>query len=64
MQQRIVEFRKRNFWTNQVDTSVLNERLAQLNIEGWCAVSVMANHSFAGLVTSYTLLLERDAKAA
>jgi hypothetical protein len=59
MQQRIVEFRKKNFWTSQIDTGAMNQQLAELNQQGWQARSVTANRSFAGVTLSYTVLLER-----
>ncbi len=63
MQQRILEFKKKNFWTSQIDTSAMNEKLAELNQQGWQAKSVAANRSFAGVTMSYTVLLERMDKS-
>lgn len=56
--QRIVEYSCKGFWTSRVDFDGLNELIFKLNSEGWIVQSMVPNTSFAGTVTSYSLLLE------
>lgn len=56
--QKIIEFKKKNFWSSQVDTKALNEKIAGLNQDGWIVKSVTPNASLMGNVFSYTLLVE------
>ncbi|WP_237059122.1 hypothetical protein [Microbulbifer sediminum] len=58
--QKILEFRRRSFWSSQVDIDALNEKVLELNRDSWRVTQVCPNRSFGGLVMSYTLLLERD----
>jgi hypothetical protein len=55
--QRVIEFKKKNFWTSQVDTEALNEKISALNHDGWVVKSITPN-SFLGIIVSYTLLIE------
>ena len=56
--QKIIEFKKRNFWSSQVDINQLNDKIYQLNQDGWRVLTVTANNSYFSGVFSYTLLLE------
>ncbi|MCW8126665.1 DUF4177 domain-containing protein [Microbulbifer halophilus] len=58
--QKIVEFRKRSFWHSQVDLTALNEKIVELNRDGWRVEQVVNNTNLVGQVMSCTLLLERD----
>ncbi|TPH12884.1 hypothetical protein [Litorilituus lipolyticus] len=56
--QRVLEFKKQSFWSNQIDMKALNEQIASLNQEGWSVKALTANTSFFGRINSYTILLE------
>ncbi|RYV02161.1 hypothetical protein SOPP22_11395 [Shewanella sp. OPT22] len=56
--QKIVEFTNRGFWSSKVGIEALNEKIYQLNNDGWIVKSMVPNTSFGGVVTSYSLLLE------
>lgn len=56
--QRVIEFRKRNFWSSQIDVDTLNEKIAELNKDGWTVKSITLSNAFFGAVISYTLLVE------
>ncbi|RLV57811.1 DUF4177 domain-containing protein [Parashewanella curva] len=56
--QKVIEFNGRGFWSSKVDIESLNEKIEQLNNEGWKVKSMVPNTSFAGSVISYSLLLE------
>jgi hypothetical protein len=57
--QRVIEFKKLSFWTSRPDLAQLNEQILQLNKDGWRVVTIAPNCTMLGLVTSYTLLLEK-----
>ncbi|QSX32226.1 DUF4177 domain-containing protein [Shewanella avicenniae] len=56
--QRVVEFKRRNFWSGRIHVAALNEQIAQYNAEGWRVVSVEPVPIPFGTVGSYLLLLE------
>jgi len=58
--QQVIVFKKRSFLASDVDITRLNEKIAQLNVDGWRVVQVASNSSLMGLPVSYTLLVERD----
>jgi hypothetical protein len=56
--QKVIEFKKKGFWSNQVDLNSLNNKISELTKEGWVIKSLTPNTSFFGLVTSYTMFIE------
>ena len=56
--QRVIEFKKKNFWSSQIDINALNEKISALNKDGWIIKSITPNSTLIGIVTSYTLLVE------
>ena len=56
--QRVFEFKKKNFWSSQVDLNALNEKISQLNKDGWAIKSITPNSSLFGIILSYTILVE------
>lgn len=58
--QKVVLFKTLSFWSSQPNISELNSKIASLNNEGWSVVSITPSYSIAGLVRSYTLLLEKQ----
>ena len=57
--QKVIEFKKHNFWSNQIDLEKLNEKIAELNKDGWTVKSITSSHAFLGRIMSYTLLVEQ-----
>ena len=57
--QKIIEFRKRNFWSNQIDIAHLNNQIAKLNADGWKIVSMSISDGLFGGVVSYILFLDK-----
>ena len=60
MQQKIVEFGQRKFWTSSIDFKQLNEEIARYNFEGWRVALLVPNTAGLWGVVSYTILLEKD----
>jgi len=58
--QRVILFKKRNFWSSQVDIQELNDKIAALNSEGWKVASIIPSATFAGVVSSYTIVIENE----
>lgn len=58
--QKVVVFKKRNFWSSQLDLKLLNEQIAGWNQEGWVIQSMTPNSTLLGGVISYTLLLAKE----
>lgn len=58
--QRVIVFSKRSFWSGQLDLAKLNERIAQLNLEGWRVTQIAPTSGFTGMICSWTLLLEDE----
>jgi len=56
--QKIIVFKKHDFWTNQPNIDVLNEKIANLNSGGWKVVSIATNSNFLGIINSYSILIE------
>jgi hypothetical protein len=56
--QQIIEFKKRSFWTSELNLTELNSIIESLNRDGWKVTSVIPIVSIFG-VHSYTLLLEK-----
>lgn len=56
--QKVIEFRKRSFWSSQIDLAALNEKIQSLNDEGWLVRSITTSSSLIGGVSAYTLLIE------
>ena len=44
--QRIVEFKKRHFWTINIDMESLNQKVEQLNQDGWLVKHIIPNTTF------------------
>ncbi|MBO1254995.1 DUF4177 domain-containing protein [Alteromonas sp. 5E99-2] len=59
--QKVIEFKKKGFWSNQVDISSLNNKIDELTKDGWIIKSLTPNTSLFGAVTSYTILIELSA---
>ena len=58
--QRIVEFKKRHFWTINIDMESLNQKVEQRNQDGWLVKHIIPNTPFTGTVASYSILLEDE----
>ncbi|WP_282115151.1 hypothetical protein [Pseudoalteromonas arctica] len=58
--QKIVEFKKRGFFSHGIDVDALNERIYHLNQEGWKVISINTATAFQGQITAYILLIEND----
>jgi len=58
--QKVLEFKKRNFWSNKVDLDLLNEKITTLNSQGWIVESLCSNTTILGFVISYTLLMKHE----
>ena len=58
--QKVVEFRKRNFWSSRIDVKQLNEKIQQLNQDGWSVILVTPIFTIFGVVNGYTLLIQQD----
>ena len=58
--QKVVEFRKRNFWSSRIDVKRLNEKIQQLNQDGWSVIHVAPIFTIFGVVCGYTLLIQQD----
>ncbi|MFY8299594.1 hypothetical protein AAEU28_12575 [Pseudoalteromonas sp. SS15] len=56
--QRVIEFKKKSWWSGGIDTVALNEKIAALNGDGWQVKSMVANTVAFGRVDSYSLLIE------
>ncbi len=56
--QRVIEFKKHGFFSNQVQVDLLNDKIFQLNKDGWVIKSITPNSNFLGKVMSYTLWVE------
>ncbi|KGK01645.1 hypothetical protein [Thalassotalea sp. ND16A] len=56
--QRIIEFKKKTFWSSQIDINALNNKIAALNKDGWFVKSIIPNLSLFGGIYSYTVLIE------
>ncbi len=56
--QKVVEFKEVSFWTSQPNIRSLNQKIEELNRDGFNVVSVIPNTGFSGRVTSYTLFVE------
>lgn len=56
--QKVIEFKKKGFWSSQVDLNSLNNKISELTKEGWVIKSLTPNTSLFGLVTSYTMFIE------
>jgi len=61
LQQIVVEFKKhKRFWYPEVDVSKLNDRIFELNSEGWTVISLTPNSNWNGIIKSYSILLQSD----
>ena len=58
--QRVIVFRKLSFWTSQPDLRKLNEKITELNRDGWRVTNIVPASGFTGMIRSYTLLVERE----
>ncbi|WP_149983077.1 hypothetical protein [Pseudoalteromonas rhizosphaerae] len=59
--QKIIEFKKqRGFFRGGIDIDALNERIYQLNQDGWKVINVSASAGLYGQVYSYILLIENE----
>ncbi len=57
--QRVFEYRNRSFWSSRIDLTKLNDKLVELNRDGWTVKSVTPNSTLVGIVLSYTIFMER-----
>ena len=61
---KIVNFSKQKKWfLTTPDLDLLNRQIAEIEEDGWSIISVQSNCNFAGVVTSYTLLIEHEAES-
>ncbi|WP_119394396.1 DUF4177 domain-containing protein [Salinibius halmophilus] len=60
LKQKVIEFGKRNFWSSKLDIEALNEKISQLNADGWKVVSITPNSALGGGVVSYTIFVELE----
>ena len=58
--QQVIQYRKVSFWSSRLDMNALNEKIAQLNQDGWHVTSVIPHVSLFGFLPAYTLLIEKD----
>lgn len=58
--QRVVVFRKLSFWSSQPDIGKLNEKIAELNRDGWRVMGIAPASGITGMIRSYTLLVESE----
>lgn len=58
--QKVIEFKKRNFWSSSIDNNALNEKIYALNKDGWVVKSITPNSALMGTVMSYTILIELE----
>ncbi|MBB1507265.1 hypothetical protein H5203_17440 [Pseudoalteromonas sp. SG41-1] len=59
--QKIIEFKKqRGFFRGGIDIDALNERIYQLNQDGWKVINVSASAGLYGQVYAYILLIENE----
>ena len=56
--QKIIEFKKKNFWSSEVDVDALNQMVLELNKGGWVVKTIIPNTTFFGQINSYSLLIE------
>lgn len=62
---KIVHFsKKKNWFLTEPDLDLLNQQIAEIEGDGWNIISVQSNCNFAGVVSSYTLLVEHEAESA
>lgn len=57
--QKIIEFRKARF-LGGVDIVALNDRIQELNQDGWKVINAVPLTGFYGQVHGYTLLIENE----
>jgi len=57
--QKVIEFKKTRFFGG-IDTEALNEKIYQLNQDGWKVINVSSNTGFFGEANGYALLIEND----
>lgn len=58
--QQVIQYRKLSFWSSRLDLNALNEKIAQLNQDGWHVKSVIPHVGLLGVLSAYTLLIEKD----
>ena len=56
--QKIIEFKHKKFWSSQVDIRSLNNKISELNKDGWKIKSMTSNTTLFGVIISYSLLIE------
>ncbi len=56
--QQLIKFKKRNFWSNQLDIDKLNEKISVLNAGGWKIISITSSSNIFGSTSSYMLVVE------
>ena len=57
--QKVIEFRKTRF-SGGVDIVALNDRIQELNQDGWKVINAVPLTGFYGQVHGYTLFIETD----
>jgi len=56
---KVVIFSKtKGFWGGEPDIDLLNKQIEEAENEGWSVISVTANTSLFGGISSYTILIE------
>ena len=57
--QKVIEFRKSRF-LGGVDIAALNDRILELNQDGWKVINAVPLTGFYGQVHGYALLIENE----
>lgn len=60
--QKVIQFSHKSFWSGKPDLTKLNEKIGELNQDGWKIISVTPNAGSWGRLYSYTLLIEQSDK--
>jgi translation elongation factor EF-1beta len=56
---KVVEFKKRNFWSSSIDIEMLNNKIKTYEASGWKIIQIQPVTAFGGAVTAFYLLLEK-----
>lgn len=61
--QRVVEFRKKHFWSGRLNLDALNTQIDKYREQGWRVVTIRPVTATFGVGGSYLVLLENDDEA-